>query len=100
MLWLVKIFKAKYFPREGFVEVKVGNNPSFIWRSIWSPQNFLKAGLRWKIRDGSSIRVWGEKWLRNDINPLLETPFSAELARLRVNVLFIPGHQEWDVELL
>ena len=62
-----RILKAKYFPRGGFVEAEVGNNPSFIWRSIWSSQNLLKAGLQWKIGDGSSIHVW----VRNGLGMIL-----------------------------
>jgi hypothetical protein len=35
---LSQVFKAKYYPKEGFLEAKLGHNPSYVWRSIHASQ--------------------------------------------------------------
>lgn len=40
------IYKEKYFPNSNFLEVKLGHNPSYIWRSL------LEDGARWKVGSG------------------------------------------------
>ena len=52
-----KIFKAIYFSNRDFLKAKLGNNPSFLWRSIWGAQVILVNRVRWKIGDGRSLRV-------------------------------------------
>jgi len=55
---LTRILKVKYFPRRDFSEASISQNPSYTWRSIWSSQNLLKLGYRWKIGDNTLINVW------------------------------------------
>lgn len=57
-------------------------------------------GIRWKIGDGSSIKVWVDPWLRDPINFRVLTPMMHELSNILVNDLFTPGCIEWDVELV
>ncbi|KAJ9556786.1 hypothetical protein OSB04_011400 [Centaurea solstitialis] len=33
-----RIYKAKYYPRGVFMEARLGNSPSFLWRSLWHSQ--------------------------------------------------------------
>lgn len=58
-----KILKAKYFPVCSFMDARLGNSPSLIWRSICEARKVLDKGLYWRVGDGRSIRVWQEKWL-------------------------------------
>ena len=58
-----KVLKAKYFPTSDFSQATLGNNPSFTWRSIMSAQPLVNYGLRWRLGNGESIRIWGDKWL-------------------------------------
>lgn len=39
---LFKVFKAKCFPRESFLDSQLGNNPSLVWKSIVSSIGVLK----------------------------------------------------------
>ncbi|PNX86605.1 ribonuclease H, partial [Trifolium pratense] len=36
---LSRVFKAKYYSKEGFLDAKLGHNPSYVWRSIHASQN-------------------------------------------------------------
>ncbi|XP_058746447.1 uncharacterized protein LOC131619359 [Vicia villosa] len=43
---VARIFKAKYFPNSSFFDSKIGNNPSFVWRSLWKAKAVLQLGSR------------------------------------------------------
>ena len=60
---MAKILKAKYYPRTFFIEAKVGTKPSFAWRSILGVRDLLEASIIWKVGNGQSIDIWGDKWV-------------------------------------
>ena len=60
---LYRVLKAKYFPSCDFLHATVGNNPSYTWRSILVAKPIVEKGTRWRVGNGSNIRVWGDKWL-------------------------------------
>lgn len=62
---LSRVLKARYFPRKGFLEVGLGHNPSFTWRSFWSSKPLIKLGYHWKIGNGRNINVWKDSWIRS-----------------------------------
>jgi len=47
------------------MDVKLGHNPSFVWRSIHASQVVVRGGLRWRVGDGSRIRVWYDPWIKD-----------------------------------
>lgn len=55
---VLKILKAKYFPSGNFMEVNIGRNPSYSWRSMCIVRAILREGCRLKIGDGKSISLW------------------------------------------
>jgi hypothetical protein len=91
-----RIFKARYFPRSSFFHAKIGDNPSFVWRSIWKSRDILVNGCRWKIGDGSKIKVVCEPWLRGGDNLWMQAPQSQCTYELHVNDLLLPGVKNWD----
>ena len=54
---------TKYFPDSSFSQAKLGHNPSFTWRSIRLAQEVVNKGMRWRVGDGHSIKIWSDKWL-------------------------------------
>jgi hypothetical protein len=71
---LSRVFKAKYYPKEGFLEAKLGHNPSYVWRSIHASQVVVRGGLRWKLGNGEKVSVWKYPWLRNENQAYVTTP--------------------------
>lgn len=55
---VARLLKARYYPTKSFWDAHLGNNPSFIWRSILTAKDHLKAGCRLKVKNGESIRIW------------------------------------------
>ena len=56
-----QVFKAKYFEHSTFLKAKLGNHPSFAWRSIMAAKEIVVEGAQWNIRNGSKVRIWGDK---------------------------------------
>jgi len=79
-----RMYKAKYFPGCNFLDSTLGHNPSFVWRSICNFKFILRAGSRWRIGDGSSISVWNNSWLLDNIIIIPPTSDGSPLADLRV----------------
>ncbi|KAL5806378.1 hypothetical protein ACOSQ4_029111 [Xanthoceras sorbifolium] len=60
---LAQVLKARYFPNSSFIDCALGQNPSFIWRSIMWGREVLARGVRWKVGDGLSISIYKDPWL-------------------------------------
>ncbi|KAL8533383.1 hypothetical protein ACS0TY_009679 [Phlomoides rotata] len=95
-----RALKAKYFPRVGILDAAVGNNPSMIWRGIHSAIGLVRMGCRWKIGDGTTIRVWGMPWLNRDSDFFVRTPMLPGWEAVLVSDLFVPGTRVWNMELI
>ncbi|KAF5481359.1 hypothetical protein F2P56_002016 [Juglans regia] len=93
-----KIFKEKYFSSVSLFEAKLGYRPSFIWRSVWGALKLLKDGLRWRVGDGSSIRIWGQKWLQTPSSYCVQSPCSILNEEAKVSELISEG--KWNKQLI
>ena len=84
------VFKARYFPTSDFVDASLGNNPSYVWRSIMASQKLVKHGLRWQIGNGFNVQVWKDKWLPSS------STFRVVFPRLNSPL----DHKCWNLHLL
>ncbi|CAL1354532.1 unnamed protein product [Linum trigynum] len=95
-----RILRAKYHNKESILEARVGHQPSFIWRSLLSAQEFLNEGLRWRIGNGSSVRIWGDKWLPTEVVSYVESAPRGLPVDSTVRELICEDEERWDVNLL
>ena len=58
-----RVYKAQYFPNCSFMEVALGHNPSFMWRSLLEARELIRAETMWKVGDGKSIKIDDHRWL-------------------------------------
>ena len=58
---LYKCFKARYFPRSSFFYAKESPRCSYVWRSLLAALSILRLGFCWRVGNGSSISVLGDK---------------------------------------
>uniref|UniRef100_A0A803Q977 Endonuclease/exonuclease/phosphatase domain-containing protein n=1 Tax=Cannabis sativa TaxID=3483 RepID=A0A803Q977_CANSA len=66
-----RIYKARYYPNGSFLQAELGQNPSFIWHSIWEAQALVRNGARRSIGSGSSVSILLDPWLPMDSNPFI-----------------------------
>ena len=62
-----RVYKARYFPNSSFMMAELGNNPSYVWCSLFSARDVIKAGTWWKVGDGRSIGVFTHSWLSHTL---------------------------------
>ena len=62
---LYKCFKARYFPQSSFIDAKESPGCSYMWRSLVAVIPILRLGYCWRVGNGSSISVLGDKWIPN-----------------------------------
>ena len=52
-----RFFKAKFFPSGSILDAKAGTG-SYAWKSILKGQDVISKGLRWRVGNGSEIRIF------------------------------------------
>ncbi|CAH9122687.1 unnamed protein product, partial [Cuscuta epithymum] len=95
-----RVFRARYYPGGSYLTAKIGNNPSFIWRSLVEVQKITGEGVRWRVGDGSSINIWRDPWLPDKDNPRVSSECFHGLEGASVAGLFKPLRAGWDEDIL
>ncbi|KAK2429975.1 hypothetical protein QL285_028361 [Trifolium repens] len=93
---VLRILKARYFPNSTLLDSKLGYNPKYACRNIWSARSTLAQGCRWRIEDGIKVRVMGEPWLRRDGKAWMQSPHSQEIHDMVMNNLIHFGERMLD----
>ncbi|CAI0405846.1 unnamed protein product [Linum tenue] len=92
--------RAKYHKHTTVLEAEVGYRPSFIWRSLLSAQDFLNRGLRWRIGNGDSVSIWGDRWVPAAPEGFIVSAPCGLPADAKVRELINPDTRQWDTTLL
>uniref|UniRef100_A0A7N2MB57 Uncharacterized protein n=1 Tax=Quercus lobata TaxID=97700 RepID=A0A7N2MB57_QUELO len=88
-----RVYKPRYFPNCSFMDVELGNNPSYVWRSLLAARNIICEGSKWKVGDGRTIGVSTHNWLSH------EAVFLGEQQQGLMVKDLIDGHKkQWDRE--
>lgn len=94
------VMKARYFKHSSFMEANRGYDPSFSWRSIWGAKGLLLDGLKWRVGNGSQIKVWEDAWMPGEGTHIVPTPKPNSNLDLRVSELINHECGCWDNEAL
>lgn len=94
------LMKARYYPHSDFLNASIGNNPSYIWRSILEAQDVIRKGLRKKIGDGRNTLVWQDPWLPCNENGFMTTERHPQLDHVTAASMMNTEQMEWDEEIL
>ncbi|KAK3230420.1 hypothetical protein Dsin_002301 [Dipteronia sinensis] len=58
-----RILKSCYFPDTSFLQAEVCRSGSMVWKGILWGRGILEGGSRWRIGDGSEVRIYHDRWL-------------------------------------
>ncbi|CAN0904784.1 Uncharacterized mitochondrial protein AtMg00310 [Linum grandiflorum] len=96
---IAKILKVKYFPNSSILNAELGYHLSFIWRRLFSTQEFLCRG-HWRVGNGSSICIWGDRWIPYIHGFSVPSPPAFLAVDASVRELIDPATDFWDSSLL
>ncbi|XP_060972577.1 uncharacterized protein LOC115717978 [Cannabis sativa] len=94
-----KVFKARYYPQSSFLLATLGDNPSFVWRSIFESQQPLQAGIRRSIGGGSEAFILNETWWPDNEHPYVISNHPGLINKV-VSSLFQFNDRAWDAKIL
>ena len=95
-----RIFKAKYFPSRSIMEAKNPSSASYAWKSIIKGLEVIKRGTVWRIGDGTSIRIWQDRWLPDRQIGKIISPCWPEVSEATVSMFINPATCSWKSKLL
>ena len=84
-----KVFKAKYFPRGSAFEASTATG-SFAWQSILKARKVVSLGMRWRLGDGRSIKIYDYSWLPGKESANVLSPRIPALKGATVDCLIRP----------
>jgi hypothetical protein len=97
---VAKVFKEKYFPNCSFLDSNLGSQPSYAWRSIYNAKPLLFEGLVWRVGDGSSIKIWTDRWLPTMGSHKVQSPVQILSADATVSELLDTDTNWWKTDLI
>ena len=95
-----RIFKAKYFPSCSIMEAKNPSSASYAWKSIIKGLEVIKRGTVWRIGDGTSIRIWQDRWLPDRQIGKIISPCWPEVSEATVSLFINPATCSWKSKVL
>lgn len=97
---MAKVFKGRYFPRNSFLEAKIGCQPSYAWRSMLQAKDVINLGARWMIGDGKSARIWKDNWLPEQSGFKVWSPITNLHLEATVSELIDEDTKRWKRDLI
>lgn len=95
-----RVFKAKFFPNCTIMEAANPNSASYAWRSILRGREVIKQGAIWRIGDGKTVEIWGDRWLLVKHSPRIVSPRVDVLADSKVSKLMDQDRGCWNREII
>lgn len=93
---VAQIYKEEYFLKTQLLEVKLGNCPSHIWKSLWSALDLLKKELVWRVENEKSIKMWKDKWIPSPLTYKVQFPINIFYAEAIVSALIDEDRKLWN----
>ncbi|GAU49902.1 hypothetical protein TSUD_139580 [Trifolium subterraneum] len=97
---VAQVLKAKYYPKDQFLEAKSKNQMSYSWRSILQASWVIKKGSYWTIGSGDNINTWTDNWIHQRGNTTMWTPQPLNPNYVKVKNLMTNSTNEWNTHLI
>ena len=97
---MARVLKSRYFHTGYILNAKLGNSPSYSWRSIHSSLDIIRAKTRWRVGNGKLIHIWDDKWLPTPSTYKVISPPNDIPQFPMVSSLIDPMTKWWNVDLV
>ena len=97
---VARLFKARYYPNTSFAEARLGNNPSYVWRSILTAPPAIIRGSRIQIGGGRQTVIGSAPWLPDKDNSFISSTIPANITAATVDSLMVPNQRKWDYDVV
>ena len=97
MIW--QMLKAKYFPKDNFLNARKGTRPSWLWSSILERRSVLQDNILASIGNGLGTKIWRDPWISEIPGKKLFSPCPMECLN-DVRVAMIRTMDGWDLSLI
>ncbi|KAL8108548.1 hypothetical protein AgCh_024858 [Apium graveolens] len=97
---VTKVMRARYFAGSNFLEAKLGNNPSYVWRSLMETQEVIRQGCRRRIGTGQNTKIGRVPWLPCQTNGCITSEIPDSLNDAQVSSLFAEQGGNWDDDVI
>lgn len=94
------VLKLKYFPKPDFLQAKMDNNSSFVWRSILSSRSLLDEGIIWRIVNEEFVRIWSDRWFPQPSSFKPKSVVKILNAEAKVAELIDANKKSWNLKLV
>ena len=72
----------------------------FAWKSILHARNIIKQGAKWRVGDGSQIKIYDSNWLKRETQGRIQSPPAPSLRNATVSTLIDPLTKCWKVSTI
>ena len=94
------MFKAKFFLNCSVMEAATPTSASYAWKSIIREREVIRRGAIWRIGDGKSVDIWGDRWLPLKHSPKFLSPRRNMGGAAKVCSLIDQDQRCWKVDVL
>ncbi|CAL2232092.1 unnamed protein product [Prunus armeniaca] len=97
---VARVMKARYFKNCSILEAQLGHSSSYIWQSLCKARVIIEQGTRWRIGNGNSVRIWGDRWLPSSESFQISSAQAQGFEEAKVSFLIDPITMQWREDLL
>jgi hypothetical protein len=82
------------------LEAIIRSKPSFTWCNIHGALPIVKKGLFWRIGNGQTTQIWGDKWIPKPSTYMVHSPTTFLPREAKVGELIDNQTSWWNQTLL
>uniref|UniRef100_A0A2N9I4S0 Reverse transcriptase zinc-binding domain-containing protein n=1 Tax=Fagus sylvatica TaxID=28930 RepID=A0A2N9I4S0_FAGSY len=82
------------------INAKMPHNASFAWRSILGAREIISLGTRWRVGNGTNIRIWKDRWIPTRSTFKVQSPISILQENTTVDALIFQDTRLWNAPLI
>lgn len=94
------VFKVEFFPNCSIMECENLNKGSYAWRSVIKAKHVIELGRVWRVGNGKSIQIRGDRWLPQVSSARVLSPVTGLALDARVCDIIDQESHTWKTGLI